>query len=159
MTGPDIDPRFAFGPDPDHPGWFRWEIREGERFNHFLGPMRIQPTGKTSARVRIVPQRQHSNLADNVHGGISLAFADIALFAAARTLGIAMGPRTVTVDLSMQFVGAGRLGEPLDAEVEIVRDSRHLVFLRGRLVQAPAEDASGSPHIVASFSGMLKKGG
>lgn len=121
--------------------------------------MRIQPTGKASARVRIVPERRHSNLADNVHGGISLAFADIALFAAARALGIDMGPRTVTVDLSMQFVGAGRLDEPLDAEVEIVRDTRHLAFLRGRLVQGSDEGDSETPHIVASFSGMLKKGG
>ncbi len=155
MASPDIDPRFDFGPDPDHPGWFRWEVKDAGRFNHFLGPMRIRPTGTRTATVRIVPQRPHSNLADNVHGGVSLAFADIALFAAARTLGIAMGPRTVTVDLAMQFVGAGTVGAPLDAEIEIVRDTRHLIFLRGVLTQGD-DDARTT---VASFSGMLKKGG
>jgi acyl-coenzyme A thioesterase PaaI-like protein len=55
----------------------------------------------------------------------------------------------VTLDLNTQFLSPGRLGIPLDAEVELLRETGRLAFFRGRLVQG--ED------VVASFSGALRK--
>ena len=58
----------------------------------------------------------------------------------------------VTLELSTQFIGAGRLDEPLDAVVEIMRETRRLLFLRGEVVQG--DDDS---HLVAAFSGLVRK--
>src|SRR3546814_1743449 len=76
----------------------------------------------------MIPERKHSNLGDNVHGAVSLALVDIALFAASHQFGSLNAGHSVTLDLSTQFVGAGRIGEPLDAVVELVRETGRLIF-------------------------------
>ena len=58
----------------------------------------------------------------------------------------------MTLDLSTQFVGGGRLDEPLDAVVEQVRETGRLIFLRGLVVQGPGDE-----HIVLSFAGTIRK--
>lgn len=141
--------KFRHEPDPDNPGWMIWEIREEERFNQILGPFRVRKESETTARCRIWPQRIHSNLADAVHGGVVMSFVDISLFAGSRMLGIQHAGRSVTLDLTCQFMAPGMLGKPLDAEVEILRETGRLVFLRGLVVQ---EDVK-----IASFSGTIRK--
>jgi acyl-coenzyme A thioesterase PaaI-like protein len=59
---------------------------------------------------------------------------------------------SVTLELSSQFIGAGALGKPLDAVVEVMRETKRLVFMRGTVVQG--EDDS---HLVATFSGIVRK--
>src|SRR3546814_7190221 len=87
-----------------------------------------------------------SNLGDNIHGAVTLALVDIALFAASHQFGSLDAGHSVTLDLSTQFVGAGRIGEPLDAIVERVRETGRLIFLRGLVVQG-----EGDAHIVLSL--------
>jgi acyl-coenzyme A thioesterase PaaI-like protein len=72
----------------------------------------------------------------------------MAMFAGGHVAGADLGP-AVTQDLSCQFLSAGRLGLPLDCTVEVLRESRRLVSLRG-LVEQEGE-------IVASWSGTLRK--
>jgi acyl-coenzyme A thioesterase PaaI-like protein len=55
----------------------------------------------------------------------------------------------VTLDLSVQFIGAGALDAPIEAEVELLRETGRLIFLRGLIVQAEQR--------VASFSGTVRK--
>ncbi|MEO1168398.1 MAG: PaaI family thioesterase [Pseudomonadota bacterium] len=143
------DSKFRHEPDPDNPGWMIWEIKEEERFNNILGPFRVRKESDTVARCRIWPQPIHSNLADFVHGGVVMSFIDIALFAGSRMLGIEHAGRSVTLDLTCQFMAPAELGKPLDAEVEILRETGRLVFLRGMVVQ---EDVK-----VAAFSGTIRK--
>jgi acyl-coenzyme A thioesterase PaaI-like protein len=99
--------------------------------------------------VRMVPERRHSNLGDHVHGGALLGFMDVALFAAARSYGVLGAGHAVTLDLSAQFIGAGRLDAPIEAEVELLRETGRMLFLRGLVVQGE--------HRVASFSGTVRK--
>src|SRR3546814_17773547 len=85
-------------------------------FNAFIEPLsvRVEPPtsdGRPRARVRMLPERKHSNLGDNVHGAVTLALVDIALFAASHQFGSLDAGHSVTLDLSTQFVGAGRGGE------------------------------------------------
>ena len=68
-------------------GWVSWNLKDQSRFNAFIEPLsvRVEPPtddGRPRARVRMLPERKHSNLGDNVHGAVSLALVDIALFAA-----------------------------------------------------------------------------
>ena len=145
-----MESAFRCEPAPDHPGWLTWELRDGGGFNPLMGAVlvRLDPDGR--ARCRLLTDRRHANLADNMHGGAILGFADMALFAATRMLGArGVDESAVTLDLSAQFLAAGRPGEPLDALVELLRETGRFVFLRGLMVQG--EDR------IAAFSATLRK--
>ena len=144
---------FIYEPDPDNPGWHRWELADDTRFNaQTMGRMLVRAESDRTCRVRMFPERKHSNLLDMVHGAVTLALVDIALFAAMRTLLNGNAGGSVTLELSSQFIGAGALGKPLDAVVEVMRETKRLVFMRGTVVQG-----EGDEHLVASFSGIVRK--
>jgi len=125
-----------------------WELSDPTRFNSFLGPFLLKVEGDL-ARVRMTPRHAHSNLQDNLHGGALLAFIDIALFAASRGFGLIEAGIAVTLDLSVQFIGAGAISEPVEAQVELLRETGRLLFLRGLVVQGGGT--------IASFSGTIRK--
>ncbi len=137
-------------PIPDQPGWRRWAFRDTTRFNASLGAMSYRVDGGT-ARVRITPGLEHSNLSGAMHGGALLGFIDVALFAASRGFGVITAGTAVTLDLNTQFIGGGRVGEPIEAQVELLRETGHLLFLRGLVVQGESEAK------VAAFSGTIRK--
>jgi uncharacterized protein (TIGR00369 family) len=140
---------FRYKPAEDHPGWYTWNIIDETRFNHaVMGPMLIHLEGD-KCRVRMTPERKHSNLQDMIHGAVTLALIDISLFAGMRTLTDNEGARAVTLELSTQFIGAGRMDEPLDSVVEVLRETGRMVFMRGQVEQGD--------HLVASFSGLVRK--
>ncbi|MCE2841882.1 MAG: PaaI family thioesterase [Novosphingobium sp.] len=149
-----VDQRgFIYEPDPENPGWHRWELADDTRFNaQTMGRMLVRPESDRTCRVRMFPERKHSNLLDIVHGAVTLALVDIALFAAMRTLLNGNAGGSVTLELSSQFIGAGALGKPLDAVVEVMRETKRLVFMRGTVVQG-----EGDEHLVATFSGIVRK--
>ena len=148
-TAPQLT-NFSCDPDPENPGWYSWLMTDTTRFNDaVLGKQIARVEGQATARLRMFPRHIHGNNGGRVHGGIVLALADVSLFSAAHLLrGIDAG-RSLTVDLSAQFMGAGDLGKPLDAVVELLRETGRMVFLRGLIVQE--ED------IVASFNGTIRK--
>lgn len=127
----------------------RWRFRDRTRFNSLIEPVHVRVEGAV-ARVRMVPRHEHSNMRGDMHGGALLAFMDIALFAAARGLGVMQAGGAVTLDLSAQFIGGGGIGAPIEAQVELLRETGRMLFLRGLIVQ------DGAPTI-ASFTGTLRK--
>ena len=149
-----VDQRgFIYEPDPDNPGWHRWELADDTRFNaQTMGRMLVRPEGARTCRVRMFPERRHSNLLDMVHGAVTLALIDISLFAAMRTLLSGDAAGSVTLELSSQFTGAGSLDRSLDAVVEVMRETGRMVFMRGTVVQGDVDS-----HLVASFSGIVRK--
>ena len=153
-----VEHHFVHEPVPGEPGWWTWTLADPTRFNSAIGPLAIRyAAAGEPGLVRMLPRRAQGNLGDNIHGGATLTFIDIALFAGARACGVDLGDRPVTLDLNCQFVGAGRLGEPTYAEVEVVRETGRLVFTRGVVVQGDRSDPA-ARHIVASFTGMVRKG-
>lgn len=115
-----------------------------------MGDLLIRREGEHTVRLRMLnTERRHGNLHETLHGGVILALADIAMFAAiAQETGNNLA-NTVTLDLNCQFIGPGRVGEPIDAVTEILRETRRLVFARGLVQQGDT--------LVASFSGTLRK--
>ena len=145
---------FLHEPAVDHPGWFTWNLTDQTRFNsQTMGRMLVRqetlPGGNPSVRLRMFPERQHSNLLDAVHGGVTLALIDISLFTGIRLILGADAGGSVTLDLSTQFIGAGRIGQPLDAVSEVLRETRRLVFVRGVIEQGG--------HLVAAYNGTVRK--
>jgi acyl-coenzyme A thioesterase PaaI-like protein len=144
-------PSFISAPDPDHPGWDSWELRDTTRYNAFLGKMLVRAQDDGRARTRMFPGLQHSNLSNALHGGTAMGFLDISLFAAARVFGLLDPGPAVTLDLSVQFIGGGKIDQALDCEVELLKETGRLLFLRGRLLQ------DGDAHLVCAFSGTIRK--
>jgi len=132
----------------DADGWREWTLREDGRFNGVIGPMRARVEGSV-VRVRIEPTLAQANLADHIHGGATLTLIDNALFIGARLLGPLANDRAVTADLTTHFVGAGRIGVPLDAVVEVTRATGRTVFLRGVVEQGE--------ETIADFTGSMRK--
>jgi acyl-coenzyme A thioesterase PaaI-like protein len=143
-----IHPLIRHEPDPGHPGWWTWDLPDGDRFNATIGKLLVRGEGAGRARCRIFPGKLQSNLGDVAHGGAILTFIDMAMFAGGHGAGCTIGP-AVTQDLSCQFLSAARLGLPLDCTVEVLRESKRLVSLRGLLEQ--------EGELVASWSGTLRK--
>lgn len=142
-------PVFSYEDDPELPGWKRWQFRDSTRYNAFIEPLHVRVEGDI-ARVRMLPRRAHSNMRDNVHGGALLGFMDVALFAAARGFGVLGAGGAVTLDLSAQFIGGGVVGVPLEARIELLRETGRMLFLRGLVVQDDVPT-------IASFTGTLRK--
>ena len=140
---------FTYEDDPDLAGWKRWQFRDATRYNAFLEPLQVRVEGEI-ARVRMSPRHEHSNLRGDVHGGALLGFMDVALFAAARGFGVLSAGGAVTLDLSAQFIGGGAIGIPLEARIELLRETRNMLFLRGLIVQDDRPT-------IASFTGTLRK--
>jgi acyl-coenzyme A thioesterase PaaI-like protein len=140
---------FGFDPVPGEDGWFVWGPRANGHFNTLYDPIQVRPLGDGRAIVRFMPQKVLTSANGTMHGGGLLGFIDIALFAGARGCGILGSGWAVTLDLSTQFLGPARHGIAIDAEVELLRETGRLLFLRGLVTQ---EGES-----VASFSATVRK--
>jgi len=143
-------------PDPDYPGWNSWKLTDPDCYNSFLGRMIVRRggdgLGENIARVRMFPERKHRNLGDVVHGGTMMGFIDCSLFAAMRVLEIGPSGFAVTLELQTHFIGGARLDEPLEAQVEVARETGRFLFLRGLVVQGDAGQDN-----MASFTAIVKK--
>jgi uncharacterized protein (TIGR00369 family) len=145
-----LHPSIRHAPAPDHPGWWTWDVADRDRFNAALGKLLVRAEGPGRARCRMFPEKYHSNLGNVVHGGAMMTFIDMAFFAGGRLAGADVA-FAVTLDCQVQFLAAAELGVPMDAEVEVLRETGRLVFLRGRVLQGET--------CAAAFSGTLRKFG
>jgi uncharacterized protein (TIGR00369 family) len=146
-----ISPHIRHEPDPDHPGWWTWDLPEIRCFHDAIGKFLVRSEGEGRARCRIFPEERQCNLAGLVHGGAILAFIDTALFAGGKLAGISDISHGVTLDLNAQFIAPARPGAPLDAAVELLRETGRLAFMRGTVEQEGVT--------VTAWSGCLRKGG
>jgi acyl-coenzyme A thioesterase PaaI-like protein len=135
--------------DSDFPGWYSWgEFKRGS-FAAATGKMLFKPDGERRGCCRMFPDESHLNLGGSIHGGAVMSFVDMALFAGGHCAGMTKGHH-VTLDLHVHFIGRGRIEVPLDAMVELVKETPGgLVFLIGTCSQG------GEP--THSFSGTLKR--
>ena len=143
-------------PDPANPGWNSWVLNDPDCYNSFLGQMIVRRGGdgvsENIARVRMFPERKHRNLGNAVHGGTMMGFIDCSLFAAMRVLKLGPSGYAVTMELQTHFIGGARLGEPLEARVEIARETGRFLFMRGLVVQGDTGEDN-----MASFTAIVKK--
>ena len=135
-------------PDPDHPGWFSWGDFPRSSFAAATGRLLFLPAGPGRGEVRMFPTEAHMNMGGSIHGGAVMSFIDMALFAGGRCAGMSEG-HYVTLDLTTHFLARGEARVPLDARVELVRQTRGHAFLQGVCVQ------DGEP--CYSFTGTLKR--
>ena len=140
-------PRGA-SPDPDHPGWYSWGDFPPGSFAAATGRLLFKPDGPGRGIARMFPTDAHMNMGGSLHGGSVMSFIDMAMFAGGLCAGMAPG-HFVTLDLTTHFMARGRPGAPLDAHVELVRETRGHAFLQG-VVKQNGENCY-------SFSGTLRR--
>jgi uncharacterized protein (TIGR00369 family) len=114
--------------DPARAGWEI--ISSNTAFGDLVGPIWRR---KESERLRFgfVVAPKHLNRAGNLHGGMLMTLADNAMAIAARDASGAK--RHATIELNIQFVGAVRLGEFVEAHPEVARATRSLVFMQAKM--------------------------
>ena len=56
------------------------------------------------------------------------------------------------MELQTHFIGAARIDEPLEAQIEIARETGKFLFMRGLVVQGENGDDN-----MASFTAIVKK--
>jgi uncharacterized protein (TIGR00369 family) len=134
--------------DPDNPGWYCWHDVPPDSFAGATGKLIFRPDGPGRGIVRMFPTEKHLNLGGSLHGGAVMSFIDMALFGGGRCAGMARA-HYVTLDLTTHFLARGEAGKPLDAHVELIRQTRSLAFLQG-VVRQDGEACY-------SFTGTLKK--
>lgn len=80
--------------------------------------------GPGKAELEVQAEKQHTNPMGMVHGGLIMSIADAAMGNAIRSLGL-IG---VTVDCSVSFPGAARLGEKVTARGKVIKAGKNLLF-------------------------------
>jgi uncharacterized protein (TIGR00369 family) len=135
-------------PDPEHPGWFSWGDFPRSSFAAATGRLLFKPDGPGRGLCRMHPTEAHMNMGGSIHGGAVMSFIDMSMFVGGLCAGMERG-HYVTLDLTTHFLARGQAGTPLDAHVELVRQTRGHAFLQG-LVRQNDENCY-------SFSGTLKR--
>ena len=134
--------------DPENPGWYTWGDFPRGSFASATGRLLFRPAGPRKGECRMFPSEAHMNMGGSIHGGAVMSFIDMAMFAGGRCAGMDQG-HYVTLDLTTHFLARGRPGVPLDAHVEIVKQTRGHCFMQGVVTQ------EGEP--CYSFTGTLKR--
>ena len=135
-------------PDPDNPGWYSWGDFPRSSFAAATGRLLFKPDGPGRGLVRMFPTEDHMNMGGSIHGGAVMSFIDMAMFAGGLCAGMERS-HYVTLHLTTHFLARGQAGSPLDAHVELVRQTRGHAFLQGVVKQ--------DGHNCYSFSGTLKR--
>ncbi|MET0430069.1 MAG: PaaI family thioesterase [Microvirga sp.] len=128
--------------DPSRQGW----VPDHEvGFMQIAGPAWQRRDGQT-LRLGLLTGDRHANRNGVVHGGVILALIDhgLGMISLDRT-GCS---RQATISLNVQFVSPAIMGDFLELDADVIRQTRSIVFLRGTL-------RAGS-RVVATADGIWK---
>ena len=126
-------------------GWMTWGAGS-DPFETANGPYCFKLENGV-ARCAFQPRREHLNGGGAIHGGALMSFADFALFSIAYSS--LRDTRAVTLTFHSEFLSAGGLDGLIEAQGEVLRETRSLVFVRGLVTQVSRR--------LLAFSGTLKK--
>ena len=115
-------------------------------FMKHLGGLELKKISDTHYEFTVEVKEIHLNTGKIAHGGFLSTIADTGMGTAAHK--IAGGNRCVTINLDMQFISIGKLGDKLLGKVNILKKTKTLVFISCEI--------SNQEGIVVSASGTWK---
>lgn len=115
---------------PVDPAALGWRVVDLAGFANHVGPFWTR-TDAGVRRFACLTDARHRNGQGMVHGGMLVTFIDQALGLIVREA-VERQP-CATVQLNTQFVAAGRPGDFIEMDHQIIRRTRSLVFIRGTL--------------------------
>ena len=120
------------------------ETKKG--FMQNIGDLSFKKIDETNYEFNIKVEEKFLNTGKIAHGGFIATIADTGMGNAAH---IAAGnTRSVTVNLDIKFISAGKQGDILVGKVEILKKTKTLVFINCKILN--------SKGIVATASGTWK---
>ncbi len=126
-----------------------WRSITTEGFTGEVGPFWVRHEDGDVAMGLIVEPRHANSHIGTLHGGVVMTFADIALGSGAANLLGEARLATVTASMETKFVATAKIGEFISCKPEVIKETRHLVFVRG-LIKA-------GDNTIASCEGIWKK--
>lgn len=109
-----------------------WVPLEETGFIGLVGPLYHLPfDGGDVSWFRFFPEDKHRNRNEVVHGGMLMTFADRALGFSARRGD--MSRRQATVQLDVHFIRPVNIGDTVDFEGRVIRETRMFVFADGTM--------------------------
>jgi acyl-coenzyme A thioesterase PaaI-like protein len=123
-----------------------WRMIENDGFIGLVGPIFYLPFDDGIGRFRFDSEAKHKNRGGFVQGGMLMTFADRALGMTARK-GHLLRPQA-TVQLNMNFMRTAKIGDVVEMECRVIRETRSLVFLEGKI--------SVEESIIATAQGVWK---
>jgi uncharacterized protein (TIGR00369 family) len=128
-------------------GWSTWSSGD-DPYETAIGPFCFKAAADGAVRCAFAPDAHHLNNSGAIHGGALMSFADFSLFALAQSA--LNGAQAVTVTCNCEFLSPGSTGAPIEAEGEVLRATRSMIFVRGivRQLDKPLLAFSGSLKIV-----------
>ena len=97
-------------------------------FNAYVGPVYRADDG---SHFLFTVRDVHMNGGGALHGGMMMAFADIAMGKTVHA--VLEGGRAMTISLNCDFIGPVKLGETITSRVSITRRTRSIVFVTATL--------------------------
>lgn len=128
-------------------GWSQWADPHPDTFLQAIGRGYMRGIAPGRAHVALETRSSHRNRLDTLHGGMIAAFADHAFFGGLWAMGHRDQVNGVTIDLTMQYLGAGKVGPNLLADVELLRETGRMLFLRMLITQDGATVAASTATI------------
>ena len=120
------------------------ETKKG--FMQNIGDLSFKKIDETNFEFNIKVEEKFLNTGKIAHGGFIATIADTGMGNAAH---IAAGnKRSVTVNLDIKYISAGKLGDNLVGKVEVLKKTKTLVFINCKILN--------SKGIVATASGTWK---
>lgn len=104
-------------------------------YGTFLGVIFTEyHSGKATVELDIT--KDHLNIGGTVHGGIINGLLDIALSAAVTSAFLEKSKAVVTLQMNVNFLRAGELGDKLIARGEIVKMGSTIIYVEGEIRSA-----------------------
>lgn len=122
-------------PAEDWSGWRRWGEPDVDNFLSVIGSGYARSDAPGRAQVALEVQPLHMNRYGHLHGGFAAGFADHAYFIALWAMGRKDQVGALTIDLSMQYLGLGKVGVAMIANVELLKETGKMMFLRMTIAQ------------------------
>ena len=124
------------------PALHGWSHLPGGGFPAHAGPLWYKPgQDGVPPLFAMLADARHVNVHGIIHGGMLMTFADTGM---GITIWEALGRKPcVTIQFSIQFLEAARPGDFLELDVEVLRQSSTVVFVRGLL-------RTGERHVAAA---------
>lgn len=116
----------------------------GKGYSEAFGPVFIDREG---ARMAFRVAERHANPVDTCHGGALATFAD-AMIVAVHAGAESGQPHTPTITLTVDYLAPVTVGELVEAEVQLVKSTRTMLFVQSLMT------ANGS--IVARASAIYR---
>lgn len=118
-------------------------------FGGKLPPLRVRARSDGGAEAWIDTGPGTANGVGNLHGGFIAAAGEMTLFLPLYLHGRCARGGTVTVDYGVQYLAGGTIDQPLFVEIDLLRETGRMAFVRGTFRQGETR--------IAAFQGTIRK--